>query len=226
MELGWIKIHRQILNWEWYDEPNTFRVFIHLLLKANHKPNKYRGVTIEAGQIMTGQDLLALELKLTRAKIRLALNNLKTTNEITINSSRKGTIIQIVNYENYQVTELKQPKDNHKTTTEQPDDNQRMTSNKNVNNEKNEKNEKKKEFEIFWNEYHSVTNKQKEDKVPTEKYWNKLSSFEKEKALSSIKDYSKTNEDSKYLKKARTYLSDKCFNNEFTAVKAKPNYKI
>lgn len=93
----------------------------------------------------------------------------------------------------------------------------------NVNDKKKEKN---KEFEIFWNEYHSVTNKQKEDKVPTEKYWNKLTTFEKEKALSSIKDYSKTNQDSKYLKKARTYLSDKCFNNEFTAAKAKPNYKI
>ena len=38
---GWIKIHRQILEWEWYSDTNTFRVFLHLLLKANHKEKKY-----------------------------------------------------------------------------------------------------------------------------------------------------------------------------------------
>lgn len=126
---GWIKLHRSILEWEWYDEPNTIRLFIHLLLKANHKPKKYRGVLIEYGQVMTGQELLAKEIKLTRSKIRLALDNLKTTNEITINSSPQGTIIQIVNYQNYQITTSEK-------TTEQPKDNQRTTTNKNDNNEK------------------------------------------------------------------------------------------
>jgi len=51
---GWIKIHRKLLDWEWYDEPNTFRLFLHLLLKANHKPRNYRGVIIETGQVVTG----------------------------------------------------------------------------------------------------------------------------------------------------------------------------
>ena len=128
---GWIKIHRQILDWEWYDEPNTFRLFIHLLLKANHKPKKYRGVLIGCGQIMTGQELLAKELNLTRSKIRIAMHNLKTTNEIAIKSSRQGTIIQIVNYKNYQVI-------TNKTTKEQPEDNQAITTNKNDYNEDND----------------------------------------------------------------------------------------
>ena len=127
---GWVKIHRQILGWEWYDEPNTFRLFLHLLIKANHKEKKYRGVLIKKGQVMTGQELLAQELKLTRGKIRLALNNLKTTNEITIKSSSKGTIIQIVNYKNYQIITSDIAK-------EQPTNNQQTTTNKNVNNEKN-----------------------------------------------------------------------------------------
>ena len=226
MELGWIKIHRQILNWEWYDEPNTFRVFFHLLLKANHKPNKYRGVTIEAGQIMTGLDLLARETTLSVQKVRTSLNRLKSTNEITIKSNSKGTVIQIVNYSKYQITTDNQQANNKPSTNHQQTNNKPSTTNKNDNNIENEKNEKKKEFEIFWNEYHSLTKKPKEDKIPAEKYWNKLTTFEKEKALSSIKYYSKTNQDSKYLKKARTYLSDKCFNNEFTTVKVKPNYKI
>jgi len=142
MELGWIKIHRQILNWEWYDEPNTFRIFFHLLLKANHKPNKYRGVTVEAGQIMTGLDLLARETNLSMQKVRTSLNRLKSTNEITIKTSTKGTIIQVVNYEKYQVVTNDQQTNNKRVTNEQQTDNKQITTNKNVNNIKNEKNEK------------------------------------------------------------------------------------
>ena len=31
---GWIKIHRKITEWEWYDDVNTFRLFMHLILKS------------------------------------------------------------------------------------------------------------------------------------------------------------------------------------------------
>ena len=89
MSKGWVKIHRQIINWEWYDEPNTFRLFFHLLLKANHKPRKYRGAIIDVGQVMTGLDLLSKETGLSVQKIRTSLERLKSTNEITIKSSNK-----------------------------------------------------------------------------------------------------------------------------------------
>jgi len=123
MNNGWIKLHRKLLEWEWYDEPNTFRLFIHLLIKANNQPKSYRGININSGQIMTGQDVLAMELKLTRNKIRVALNNLKTTNEITIKSSRQGSIIQIVKYKDYQITTAKTP-------TETPSNHHPITTNK------------------------------------------------------------------------------------------------
>lgn len=128
---GWIKIHRQIIEWEWYDEPNTFRLFFHLLLKANHKPKKYRGAVIKTGQVMTGQELLAKELGLTRSKIRLSLNNLKITNEITIKSNSQGTIIEVVKYKDYQIT-------TNETAIKQPKSDQQTTTNKNEDNEKNE----------------------------------------------------------------------------------------
>jgi len=34
---GWIKIHRKIEARERYTDANTFRVFFHLLINANHK---------------------------------------------------------------------------------------------------------------------------------------------------------------------------------------------
>ena len=37
MQQGWIKIHRQLTEWEWYDDLNTFRLFIskNIINKAN-----------------------------------------------------------------------------------------------------------------------------------------------------------------------------------------------
>ena len=39
---GYIKLHRSIMDWRWYDDPNTFRMFVHLLLKANHAAKDWR----------------------------------------------------------------------------------------------------------------------------------------------------------------------------------------
>lgn len=120
---GWVKLHRQILEWEWYNDHNTFRLFIHLLLKANHKEKKYRGMLLQAGTILTSRDILALEVGLSVRQTRTALNKLKSTNELTIKTSGQGTIIQIVNYEKYQV-------EASETTNERPANDQQTTSNK------------------------------------------------------------------------------------------------
>jgi len=126
---GWIKIHRKILDWEWYDDPNTFRLFMHLILKANHKDKKYRGIIVKTGSLITGRELLSQETSLSIQQVRTCLERLKSTNEITINSSRQGTIIQIVKYKDYQIV-------TNDVTTNQPDTNQQVTTNKNVKNEK------------------------------------------------------------------------------------------
>jgi len=129
---GWIKVHRQILDWEWYSDNNAFRVFIHLLLKANHKDRRFKGIELKAGSVVTSRDILAIETGLSVQQIRTSLDKLKLTNEITSETSSKGTIIQLVNYEKYQIA-------TSETTKEQPKNNQQVTTNKNVNKEKNEK---------------------------------------------------------------------------------------
>ena len=126
---GWIKIHRKILDWEWYNDSNTFRLFMHLILKANHKDKKYRGIVVKTGSLLTGRDLLSIETGLSVQQVRTCLERLKSTNEITINSSRQGTIIQIVKYKDYQLS-------TNDSTENQPQDNQQVTTNKNVKNNK------------------------------------------------------------------------------------------
>ena len=130
---GWIKLHRQILEWEWFDDKNTFRLFMYLLLKVNHKERNYRGKLIEVGQTLTGLDLLSKEVGLTIQQIRTSLTKLKSTNEITIKTSSKGTIIQVVNYKKYQIV-------TNQITDEQQTNNKQVTTNKNDKKEKNENN--------------------------------------------------------------------------------------
>ena len=128
---GWIKLHRQILEWEWYSDNNCFRLFLHLLLKANHKEKRFKGIELKVGSIVTSRDLLARETGLSSQQIRTALNKLISTNEITSKTSSQGTILQIVSYEKYQVA-------TNEITNEQPTSNQRVTTNKNIKKEKKE----------------------------------------------------------------------------------------
>jgi hypothetical protein len=126
---GWIKIHRKILEWEWYDDANTFRLFVHLLLKANHKDKNYKGQLVKVGSLLTGRELLSQQTGLSVRQVRTCLERLKSTNEVTIKSSKQGTIIEVVKYKNYQVT-------TNETTTCRPTSDQQTTTNKNVKNEK------------------------------------------------------------------------------------------
>jgi len=121
MNVGWIKLHRQILNWEWYSDTNTFRLFLHLLLTANFKDQKYQGKLIKKGSLLTGRDKLSYETGLSVREVRTCLERLKSTNEIAIKSNSKGTEIQVVNYDKYQIetseTTNKRPTNDQQTTT-------------------------------------------------------------------------------------------------------------
>ena len=129
---GWIKLHRKILEWEWYSEPTTFRVFLHLMLKANHKDRRFKGIELIKGSVVTSRDILAMETSLSVRQVRTALDKLKSTNEVTIKTSSQGTIIQLVNYDKYQL-------ETNETTNERPTSDQQTTTNKNEKNEKNNK---------------------------------------------------------------------------------------
>lgn len=111
---GFIKLQRKIVDWEWYSDPNTLRLFIHLLLTANYEVQRWQGLEILPGQILTGRIKLTQELNLSEQKIRTALNKLKSTNEITVKTTSRFSIITICKWLDYQVGKKeKQP-------TEQP----------------------------------------------------------------------------------------------------------
>ena len=136
MEKGFIKIFRNLLKWKWYDDANTFRLFMHLLLIANWEDKEWHKIIIKRGQVITSQEHLAKDLRISRQQVRRAINNLETTNEITKSTTSKYTIITINNYDKYQNNNQV---DNQQTTNKQPTNNQQTTITKEYKNYKNKR---------------------------------------------------------------------------------------
>ena len=103
--MGWIKLHRQLLQWEWYTEANTCRLFLHLLLTANNQDKKWRGIEIKRGQRICSLQQLANEIGISLQNVRTAIKNLESTGEITRHSNTKGTVITVTKYDAYQAKE-------------------------------------------------------------------------------------------------------------------------
>jgi len=103
MNNGFIVLYRSLLEWEWYTDANTTRLFIHCLLRANHKDNKWQGMTIDRGSFVTSYQSLAGELGLTISQIRTSIDKLKITGEIAHKSHTKYGVITINKYDDYQI---------------------------------------------------------------------------------------------------------------------------
>lgn len=114
---GWIKMHRRLLDWEWYDDIPVFRLFTHLLISANYEPSKYHGYDIPAGSAVTGLFALSKQTGLSESQIRGAMQKLKNTGEITIKTTNKFSIISIVKWGEYQTEQ--QTVDNLPTNEQQ-----------------------------------------------------------------------------------------------------------
>lgn len=130
---GWIKLHRDFINWEWFSSANHVKVFITLLLSANYEEKSWKGKVIKPGQIATGRKNLSLKSGVSEQSLRTVLRDLKSTNEITIEATRKFSIISITNWEKWQSIN-QEP--NFKSTTDQPTTNHQSTTTKEIKKEK------------------------------------------------------------------------------------------
>lgn len=126
----YIKLDRNILDWGWYTDENTFRVFIHLLLTANIKPHMFLGVEIGRGEVATSYKSIAESLEISIRSARTAISHLKMTGEVTIKRHPHFTVISIPNYDSYQA---------NRQSNRQSDDNQVTIKRQQSKNDKNEK---------------------------------------------------------------------------------------
>jgi len=124
---GFIKIHRKLLEWEWFQDPNMLQLFLYILLKANYKKTSYKGVDIDRGQLLTGRISLSEGTGISQQTIRTCLSKLKKSKELTIKSTNKYSVITVIGYDSYQDVDIKSTS---KLTNNQPATNQQLTTSK------------------------------------------------------------------------------------------------
>ena len=156
--MGYIRLDRKILEWEWYSDINTKTIFIHCLLKANWKDAKFCGRVIERGSFVTSLPTLAHESGLSVRSVRTALEHLKSTGEVTVKSTNKYSVVTVVNYDYYQADDTQT--DSQPTVNRQASDRQPTLIEKDKKEEKNKKDKKgntvKKEPKHNYGEYQHV----------------------------------------------------------------------
>ena len=141
---GWISLHRKILENPILNRSrvySNFEAWVWLLLKANHKDNKFalgsEIVVVKKGQMITSQKKLCLHFKWGSTKLRTFLKLLKNDNMIELETTSKATWITINNYcklqENQNVNKS-QTKRKQRATNVQTKTNNNVNKDNNVNN--------------------------------------------------------------------------------------------
>ena len=102
LDTGYVSLYRKITEWEWYTNTNVKSLFIHCLLRANHKAQKWQGIAVERGTFITSLAKLSVETGMSLKAVRIALKHLESTGEIKQESTNKYTKIIVTNYNYYQ----------------------------------------------------------------------------------------------------------------------------
>ena len=138
----WIKIFRELLQWEWFEKAEMVQLFIYLLLKASCEDKQWQGITVKRGQLVTSNGSMRRDLKLSEQQIRTCIKRLISTGEITYQSTNRYVIITICNYDKYQenksvANEPINEQANNLPTSEQRAINEQTTTSKEIKNIRN-----------------------------------------------------------------------------------------
>ena len=87
---GYIIIHKRLLEWQYYQNPNMVRLFLHLLLIADKE-----------GRIVTTHPQLSIETGISEKVIRNCLDKLEKGRLLGRQRTNKNTIITIYEYDSY-----------------------------------------------------------------------------------------------------------------------------
>jgi hypothetical protein len=203
-DIGFIKLKRTILEWEWYQDNNTFRVMIHLLLKSNYTVKQWQGNTVHPGELITSIGNLGKELDLSENVDRTCLKKLKNTNYINTQGTNKFTKLRILKSGIYDEITLSNNKqiDDQKTNKPYSADKQITTTNKVKKEEENKESIENFKNQIFqfsslysqehlngFYEYYDTINKQTgRRKFEENNYWNLEDRLKNWKVLTSKKN--------------------------------------
>lgn len=117
--MGYIKLYRSILEWEWAGNKRMLLFWIFLLLKANWEDKQWRDQTIKRGSFITTIDSLSKECGLPEKTVRRYLETLIVAKQVTKQTTNQNTIITICNYDSYQANDQTDDQTNDQTNDQQ-----------------------------------------------------------------------------------------------------------
>ncbi len=135
--MSYIKLNRGITEWEWFTDDNMLKLWIYLLVNAQYQDGRFKGIDVKRGQVIVGRKKFAERLGMTEQRVRNCLNRLKSTNEITIKTTNKYSLITIVKYDIYQGESEENNQQNNQLanqqqTNKEPTKNQQRTTVKEI----------------------------------------------------------------------------------------------
>ena len=156
---GWIKLHRSLRHDPIFQNESLLKAWIWCLCKASHQEHEQmvgnQFIKLKEGQFITGRNAAGDDLGLSPSTAWNRLKTLENNKSIKIISESKFSIVEIINWEEYQKADSKLTGSNNDTDNvvgnkkekieQQVDskltaDEQQVDTNKNVKNIKNDKN--------------------------------------------------------------------------------------
>lgn len=124
MSSGFIKLPRSFLDWQWYDDVNTCRLFLHLLLTVNYTDKQWHGMTIKSGERVCSISGLSEETGLTTQNVRTSLKRLEKSGNLTRTAYANFTVVTVKTdgsdlFANKQLTSNQQATNKQLTTTKE-----------------------------------------------------------------------------------------------------------
>ena len=147
MSQGWVKSHREVMQHAVWVNDALYKTLNWCIYRAAHKDMAVEFntggsadvINIKRGQFIFGRFTAAKELKHKPASVWKRIKKLESLNIITLKSSKRYSIITVVNYNLYQSNETSEEQASSMPVASEE---QASSTNKNV---KNVKNKKKKE---------------------------------------------------------------------------------
>ena len=217
---GFITLHRQILDWEWFENSETLHLFIFLLLSANFVDGNFKGRLVRRGQLVTSLPKISTGTGLSIQQARTALEHLKSTGEITDEGTPQYRIITIVKYDMYQSPNRQSNRQltGNQQTDQQTIQHQYNNDNKGIMEKGN--NNISCLFDQFWKAY-----PRKESKPNAKKAFEKIKPDEEllQKMLTAIEKWKATDQwqedGGRYIPHPSTWLNQRRWEDEPMAAK-------
>ena len=141
--LGWVKLHRCLLDDAVCQKSAYFHLWVTLLLMATHKEHEFifnnKIQSLKPGQLITGRKKLSTLTRIPQTTIERILNCLESGHMIGQQKFRKFRIITITKWDNFQSEQSSGPLTGQQTDSWRTTSGQYADTYKNVKNDKNEK---------------------------------------------------------------------------------------